>query len=316
MKLTFDQIKAITFGAIRFEETENGLLFHKFTQKQLDAYLALSETLYQRALSTTGIRLDFHTNSKTFTFKAKGKYDLYVNGLLREHYKTPTVEEYTVALTDPIGDPIDEARVTLYFPSHSAGVLCSVELDDGATVTPHRFDRKMLMIGDSITQGWDCHYDSLSYAIRVTDFFNAESVIQGVGGGYFHETLYDDISFEPDIVTVALGTNDFGKFHTLDELRAHAGAHLELLGKRYADKQLFFISPIWRECKEKPMGTFSECRAVVIEEALRNGFIHIDGLRLCPPVPELYADGTLHPNDLGFSVYAQRLTEELRAYIR
>ena len=41
------------------------------------------------------------------------------------------------------------------------------------------------------------------------------------------------------------------------------------------------------------------------------GFEVISGLELVPPRAELFADTYLHPNDLGFGVYAENLIKKL-----
>ena len=317
MKLSFEQIQAVTVGAVHVEQQTDGIHFYKCTKKQLDAWHALSATLGERALTTTGIRLDFHTNSKTLRFfpTSGGKFEVYLDGVLRQSFDGNTLrqtgESAVLALTDALGGAVESIRVTLILPSHSVGVLGSVELDDGATLTPHQFDRRILFIGDSITQGWDARYDSLSYAHRVSRFFNADSVIHGVGGGYFHETIFDSIPFDPDTVVIALGTNDFGHYKTQEEMRYQTAAFLSSVAKEYAGKQIFVISPIWREAQEKPMGSFREARAIVIQEAERLGLYHIDGLSLVPPLPQFFQDKTLHPDDLGFGIYAESLIQQM-----
>ena len=319
MNLTFEQIKAVTVGAIRIEQCEDGIPFFKCTQKQIDAFTLESATLGTRAKTTTGVRLDFYTNSKEATFEvvSGGKYEVYINGLLRAQYDTSENKRISLRLCDPLGHAYaEDARVTLYFPAHSIGVLKSVELDDGATIAPHKFDNKFLFIGDSITQGWAANYDSLSYAQRVSRFYNAESVIQGIGGAYFHELTFDSIDFDPDVVFVAYGTNDFGHYKTYAELEAHADAHLSLIAKEYANKKRFYISPIWRDKRDgKSMGTFEGCREILTKLAADKGFTVIDGLMLVPPVPELFMDEYLHPNDNGFSLYAENLISVLQKYL-
>ena len=316
MKLSSNDIRSIAFGAIKVEEKQDGMHFYKCTDKQIDAWSALSETLGARAKTSTGIRLDFHTNSKSFTFEAKNSFEVYINDLFREKLRMNDIGgKATVSICDPLGAELDEARVTLVFPSHSEGILKSVELDDGAYFTPHKYDTKILFIGDSITQGWDSGYDSLSYAWRVTRFFNAESVIHGVGGGYFHETIFDSIDFDPDAVIVALGTNDFGKNPTLDALRENVVGFMDKVAEEYKEKKIFYISPLWRAVQEKPMGNFAECRQVCIDEAVKRGFIHVDGLTLVPPCPVFYADEVLHPNALGFGIYAENLIKEMQKHV-
>jgi lysophospholipase L1-like esterase len=315
MRLTFDQIKAVTFGSVKTEQTETGIRFAKCTQKQIDAWYRESETLGQRAETTTGVRLDFYTNSKNIAFCASegNKFELHIDGLLRKQFKMNECEGGVASLdlTDPLGEFNDSVRVTLHLPSHEKGSLSWVELDDGATVVPHRFDAKILFIGDSITQGWQSMTDTYSYAYRVSSFFNAESVIQGIGGAYFNENSFDSLPFDPDTVIVAYGTNDFGHYKTQDDMRAHVRAHLALIAKEYEGKRIFVISPIWRGVQQKPMGTFAECRKIVVEEAARLRLVHIDGLSLVPPLPELFPNDLLHPDELGFSLYAENLIAKM-----
>jgi hypothetical protein len=318
MNLTLEDIKSVAVGALRVWQEADGIHFSKCTEKQESAWDAEEPVLGERARATTGVRLDFHTDAKAlrFCFAEGGKCEVHIDGLFRHQF--PENEDrlagnwIEVALRDPLGAPLDACRVTLVFPAHDIGVLKGVEAVEGTFITPHRFDCKILFIGDSITQGWAALTDSFSYAWRVSRHFNANSVIQGVGGGYFCEATFDRIDFDPDIVVVAYCTNDWGHYATIAELHEHAGGFLDLIAKEYSGKKIVCISPIWRDIKftdlsKKSMGSFSECRAAVIEEIEKRGLIHIDGLSLVPPLNEFYYDQYLHPNNEGFSHYAENL---------
>ena len=326
MKLTFDEIKSVTFGALRVWQGEDGIHFAKCTEKQEAAWDAEEPVLGERARATTGVRLDLHTDAKMlrYAFAGDTKTEVYINGLFCGQFKTNSYREagkwIEVPLCDPLGEPLPTCRVTLVFPSHDTGVLEGVELVDATHLEPHQHDLKMLFIGDSITQGWAALTDSFSYAWRVTRQFNADSVIQGVGGGYFCEATFDRIDFDPDVVIVAYGTNDWGHYATLAELHAHAGGFLDLVAAEYAGKKIVCISPIWRDIKftdlsKKTMGSFADCRAAVIEEIEKRGLVHVDGLSLVPPLNEFYYDQYLHPKNEGFSHYAENLIAVLRRYL-
>jgi hypothetical protein len=320
MTLTFEQIKSVTFGAISITEENDGIHFLRSTQKQIDAWTALKSDIGHRATMCTGIRLDFHTNSGFFRFGTSSgkKYELYVDGLFREYFDMDEIEskEACVVLNEPNYPIVNEHRVTLYLPAHDvAGVLSYVELEDGATIVPHKFDTKMLFIGDSITQGWAADRDSLSYANRVSRYFNAESIINGNGSAYFHDTTFDVPNFEPNTVIVALGTNDFDHFKSKDEMVYHADAYLKNVAQAYGKTaKLFYISPIWRgdlAKRERAVGTFDECRKTLAEIAVSHGFTHIDGLTLVPHSPEFFWDKFIHPNNVGFGIYAENLIKEI-----
>ena len=315
MLLDLDTIKGITVGAEDVTVNENGVIrFFKCTDKINKAWAALSDVLGSRALTTTGIRLDFHTNSRTVTFNTEtGAYfDLLIDGVITKH--SSTAESKSLTYTLPEGD----TRVTFVFPSHGVGSLVSVEVDDGAYVRRHDFDTKLLFIGDSITQGHKSDYDCISYAYHTSFFFNADSMIQGIGGAVFHDTTFDpEMKYDPDTVIIAYGTNDFGRYQTLDELRHHVKSFLDALKGRYGDKKIICLSPIWRgdDAAPKKMGYFSQCREVIIDEIASHGFIHIDGYTLAPHDPWFYSDAYLHPNATGFGIYALNLIKQLQKHI-
>lgn len=322
MKLNYEQIKSITIGALWSEEKTDGIHFYKCSKKQIDAWAAIFPTLGKNAETSTGVRLDFYTNSKEIRFAcSKGKYELYINNLLRKRFmvgsdEVPAGQEIVCSVCDPLGAPLDEARITLYFPSHDCGCLQSLSLDDDAYIRPPEYDCKLLMIGDSITQGWDSEYDSFSYAYQLSRALNANSIIQGIGGAMYHETTLDEIPFDPDIITIAYGTNDFNKFDTYQRLGWHLTKYLDGIKKLYSNKKIFVISPIWRGKTEAPMGSFEVCRSIIIEEAEKRGMIHIDGLSLVPPIPELFADKWLHPNALGYGFYGENLTRQIINHLK
>ena len=313
MKLTFEQIKSVTVGALVVKQTEQGITFDKCTEKQVAAWYTLSETLGVRSATTTGVRLDFHTDSKSLTLHAVegDKFEVLIDDLPRYRIHAEAYRAKGEVPVFALGD--GEKRVTVVFPSHTRGMLGSVELDDGASLVPHAHACRILFLGDSITQGWNCRYDSLSYAWRVTRFFDANSVIQGVGGGYYHEGTLDRFGFDPDTVIVAYGTNDFGHFPTLDEMRLRVSRFLDEIARQFGNKRVLVITPIYRDDWQKPkkMGTFAEACALVRDEAIRCGFTVVDGMELVPHNGDFMADA-IHPNDLGFGVFAERLIRKMQ----
>ena len=322
MKLDLTAIKSITHGAVNVYEEDGVFKFAKCTESQVAAWYKYgSDVLGYRAETTTGIRLDFYTDSKTFSFKtASGdKFELLIDGMLRERYTKgeDAFIEKTVKLTDPLGKEKDELRVSFIFPSHSVGALRYVELDDGAYLRAPEYKTKMLFIGDSITQGHNTKYDSLSYAWRTVRYFDADAVINGIGGAYYMPESFDKIDFEPDTVILAYGTNDACKFDYATMTEKTVG-YLDLVKEHYGDKNVIVLSPIWRARDTGAvMGEdFENKRKMVEDEAEKRGFRVISGLKLVPPVADFFADKYLHPNDLGFGVYAENLIKELSTIIK
>ena len=309
MELKADErIDDLQYKNLKIIQNKNGFCFGKVTERQEDAFLALSDGLYN---NSTGIRLDFWTDSPFVSFlpASKGKYEVKVDGLLTLF---GTREEGTVCRVDLPCDG-ERHRVTICLPCHGVGgKLSYVELSDGATVVPHTFDRKMLFIGDSITQGWNSEIDSLAYAPLVADHFNAECIVQGVGGACYEPDTVDKLDFSPDTVIVAYGTNDAGKENILSVLEEKCKGTLEKERLYYPNARIVVITPIWRKDQDvlRVYGHVSRVSECIARVAKSLGCCVIDGLTLVPHDEKFFIDN-VHPNALGFAQYAHHLIKAL-----
>ena len=241
-----------------------------------------------------------------FAVSATGKYEIKIDGVLKEHIEAEPENNYEVAL------PEGEHRVTLYMPSHARGALSYLALSDGASLERHSFDRKFLLIGDSITQGWNSYFDTISYAYQLCDHFNADSIIQGAGGAYYHRTTLEKLDFDPDTVIVAYGTNDSFRIHSMDEFGELVHDCLLAVRNFYPNANMHVITPIWRTDYDEPK-PYGHVRLVadrIKEEAEKLSLHVICGMDMIPPF-EKFMDDFLHPNDLGFSIYAHNLIKVL-----
>lgn len=313
MFLNTDKIENAIFGAVDSHKTENGAKYFKCTQKSREAWKKRSEGLYNNSIPPTGIRLDFETNSDIFAFKAitNGEFDILINGkiLCRTGQKEllPSGESRCFHLEK------GEKRITLAFPSHNCGVeFCGITLSDGASFKPHEYDGKILFIGDSITQGWNSVYNSLSFAWQTMLRLNADCVVNGIGGAVFAEETFDDIDFDPDTVIVAYGTNDYCGGSSLDTISDACEAFLKKVRVKYADKRVVVILPVWSKLYDEPKewGTMDECREIIKNHADGLGFEVLNGDGLVPHSEDFYFD-EVHPNSLGFCLYANGLIDFL-----
>ena len=317
MFLTKEDVKNIAFGVLKVCE-ENGVFrFLRCTEKQIEAWYRVDKELGYRAESTSGVRLDFYTDSKKFTFEieAVAKYEVYIDGTLCYAF----VQEDFESLEKTIELDGAKHRITLVFPNHFKGGLKSVELDDGALIEPYNYDRKILFIGDSITQGWNSRYDSLNFAWCVTRFFKADSIIKGIGGATFNADTFDtEIDYDPDIVVIACGTNDWSYCGDFDDIRRRCGEYLSKVARKFKGKKIFSVTPIWRadfDRKASPH-SFADCCRLFKEEAEKCGITVIEGEYLTPRLTAFYDDGFLHPNDLGFTVYGLNLSAEIQKHLK
>ena len=152
---------------------------------------------------------------------------------------------------------------------------------------------------------------------------NAEIFNQAVGAEVFDEKILDEaLPFEPDLITVAYGTNDWAILESKEVFLDGAERFFKKIKSIYPDKPLVYISPIWRGDYQKPFGTqdtavggFEESVKELQILAKENGLSVIDGSPLTPHHSDFFADQILHPNDLGFGFYAENLLRELKKII-
>ncbi len=328
MQLSFDKIRQITRGAAFTEVKDEKMYFYRFSKPQLKAYReqTRSADFARKSLATSGVRFEFNTNSKTLSFAGKANigssrkffyFDVYVNDALCAHFGAENVDEYEFNYTAELGEGYKDVRV--YFPWSASIELASVEVDEKSSVAPMPKKPLMISFGDSITQGYDAIYPSLSYASILADRMGVESINKAIGG----ETFCPDIievpeKLDPKYITVAYGTNDWSKC-SKEVFEATCREFYEKLSAQYPNARIFAITPIWRgdylkRAEEK--GEFKTIADYIAKvcEPLPNVTV-IDGFYLTPELPEFYSDKRLHPNDIGFLIYGNNLYEKIKKEI-
>ena len=328
MQLSFDKIRQITRGAVSTKVEDGKMYFYRFSKPQLKAYRVQTRSadFERKSLATSGVRFEFNTNSKTLSFSGKAYvgssrkffyFDVYVNNALVAHFGADNTDGMEFNYSVELGEGYKDVRV--YFPWSASVELTSVEVDDKSTVAPMPKKPKMISFGDSITQGYDAIYPSLSYASILADRMGVEAFNKAIGG----EIFCPDIIEEPEnldvkYITVAYGTNDWGKV-TREEFEASCKEFYEKLSAQYPNARIFAITPIWRGdylTQTEKRGDFNRISNHIkaVCEPLENVIV-IDGFDLTPELPEFYSDLRLHPNDLGFLIHGNNLYEKIRKYL-
>lgn len=324
MKLQLEQIRAITQGAAYITEAPNGYCFHRFTAEQEELYRTHSADFYKKTAATSGIRLALRTNSRSLCFLAGVRpassrrfafFDLTVNGEQVAHLGTEQiVGDISIGGRYELGD--GEKTVVLYFPQLASAILQELEFEDGCWIEPLPQAPKLLILGDSITQGYDARFPSHAYASRIADLLGMEGRNKGIGGERFFPALAKagDADLDPELVTVAYGTNDWSSCPT-ETIQAGLTAFYQALSKTYPHAQIAAISPIWRTDwnSKRPAGAFCRIHDMIRQTAdeLPN-VTCINGLDLIPHDPACFAPDGLHPNEIGFAYYAERLACKLQ----
>lgn len=313
MELTLSKIKEITVGALDITQDSTGFHFTRITPTQKATYSSIFEAWGPRCDYTSGIRLDFHTDATALTavIAEAGNYEVLVDN--NSVYFESLTENDILAL-DLDGT---DHRITLILPYHSIGSFYSVSLTGESYITPHTYKRKVAFYGDSITQGSTALKDSNTYFWQVTRHFDLHSLNFGIGGIRFQPEGLEDVGYDPDLVIISLGTNNFGSNKPMELLQTTCPAYFDKIKALYPGKPIVCITPIWRADGDtmKALGTIHDARHFITEEAKKRNLIIVDGWNLVPHQTELYADLRLHPNDAGFDHYSRNLIAQLTPYL-
>lgn len=320
--LTLDEIKALSVGAPYIEEKDNALYFHNYTKAQIDDTEVSSGVFNDSDGGSMGVRFDFETDSTTFTFNAPtGSFFLYING---EKRTTLNAGTHIISL-DTYENETN--RVTLMF-SNASGSIKSMTFDSGAEVTRHEYDMKMLIIGDSITEGYQCSDSSQTWAQLIARAFNAECVIQGNGGTKFTDTPVDNNMkdvFMPDVIVVAFGYNE--GYNNPDSAYTHAKAYIAKLQAAFPGARIVGLSPIHAVSDNYGHGAFdqnTQNKLATLRDRIEQAYTEmgcdvIDGETLVPCEPQYFPglnnDG-VHPNLEGHAKYAENLIPQLKELIK
>ena len=330
MKLNTQQLRQIVHNVLScsFDEKDR-LHFHRFSQSQQQTYAQQSPNWEMKTKSSASATFDFVTDSEFITLKFElqpgssqkwGSVDLYVDGVFCANRYT---EDLSMAMAG-FALPEGSHRVTVYFPWSAQTVVNEVQLSDGANIIPVEKKLKLLCFGDSITQGYCSKYASLSYVNQTARALDAEVVNQGIGGYYFNETTIDEsiLSYEPDLITVAYGTNDYSLYETAEAYAEHTGSYIKKLAELFPDRKIVGILPIYRNDENYRVRKLyrsydmDDVRRILKShyEALPNGYVlEQTGIS---HIPQAYAQDYLHPNEFGFCLMSQGVIRRLQEILK
>ena len=341
MNLTLEQIRAAALGVSSVTEENGKPCFDRFSEAEREMYYHLvrdgKHPFYDRSLCSAGVKLCFRTDSPSlalgvevekYSSRSFFSFDVTVNGAMVGslcNFSEQTLPAAYAEAVFPMGKfeksfslGEGEKTVSIYFPFGARVADLSIGLADGASFAPVKPKKRLLVYGDSITQGYDARYPARRYGARLADALEAEEINKGIGGEIFRPALAE-LSDEKDIdyVTVAYGTNDWTGIEQ-DCFLASAKAFYAALSARYPEAKIFAITPIWRKDfqKETPFGNFLEVRERIAEAVkdLENVTL-IEGFDLVPHDENLFADLRLHPRDEGFDHYAENLIAQIRNHV-
>ena len=311
------------------EEQEFGLVPFRYTKKQCAFYDTITYGIIMgdKARMSAGITLEFDTDATelTLVWQIAGGYpantkdrgsslDLFVDGTLMEQHMITC--EWHETQHEVFSLRAGKKRVKVMLPHTYIFALEDIILNDGATLTsvPQR-EKKLLMMGDSITQGIGAQFACTGYAMQTGLGLDCECVNQSIAAVRFESEGLDNDGFTPDVITVALGTNDWSGWADRAEYDERAGRFMARMNELYPNVPVYYLSPVKRcrgEADREEMYAEAELKDVLARLCAAYPQMQVvDGWKLMPHTNAFFSDG-LHPNDLGMTVYAHSVIDIIK----
>lgn len=307
-------------GIVSVKEIDGFIEFNRFTHKQLEIYKKIADVSYLRAKCPAGVKMEFETYEKNLSFdfvtedycRDWSGFDVYENGNLtkvdlREEKCEKGKFSYTVKAEGKV-------KIEIYFMFSCILKLKNLNFGEIEYIEEEKIN--YLALGDSITQGMVTKSASMSYPAILGRMCNLNVLNHGVGGYWFDKKSLDkDLSFEPDIITIAYGINDanssFNNGKDENYVLKKAKEYIKEVIEIYPHSDITIITPIWikKEDDEPLFKThLDKIRSGLRELGTELGLKVIDGLNLVPHDSFYFGDNpSIHPNDSGFLHYAINL---------
>ena len=151
-----------------------------------------------------------------------------------------------------------EKTVNIIFPWSVATELEEIEIENCTYIIPVKKEKKVIIYGDSITNGYDALYSYKAYACQVGNMLDAEVFNKAIGGEVFFPQLAKVSKLlNPDYILVSYGSNDWGK-KEFDDFKQRCNEFYSEIANSYPESLIFAVTPIWRADleEEREFGEF------------------------------------------------------------
>lgn len=338
MQLDLAQIRSVTCGAELVEQRLEGIWFQRMTHEQLEVYREPNPAFYKKALTTAGVKLSFVTDSCSMDLdisivkvmgRSHGAVEVFCNGQLigninnYSHMELP--RDYAELSYPDIRRQVKydlgagQKQITIHFPRLTGVYLHALSLENGAYLQPVKPAKKVLVYGDSITQGFDTLHPTVHHVHALCQALDAEEFNKGVGGErHAPQLVRCPESFIPDYIFIGYGTNDWrGTDPAL--LESNCRELYQLLAEMYPNVPVITVTPVWRAdldahgdaIRFRSFHDVEEC--IMRHTAQYPNVTVVRGFDLIPHDIKHFADYGLHPNDSGFEHYSKNLLAALKA---
>ena len=347
-----ERAAGLLHGALRTIEVGNGWVrpcrFSVDQGRALESSAAWHPGLYrQMAACTAGIVVEFTTDSSLVTLelrvddepsgtkaimrdveRAQKTADVIVDGISFDvdgtHYSVRRqpkgASQMTFALDaprEPSGNVMrlpgmgTEHHVAIWLPALTGCELRDV-LGDGTYIEPVAERPALLVLGDSIAQGFCAGDPALSWPARVSREWGMDLFNQSIGGQVFQPGMIADLQkrLSPERVIVALGLNYRHEPCNERIVRADVRGFFAELRRIWPKTRMWALTPTphsEQPYRTHPRSCFEQVDALIRKEAQALDLGVVDGLLLLDYDLGLFADASEHPNARGNAQIAERL---------
>jgi lysophospholipase L1-like esterase len=283
------------------------------------------------AIASPGTRANFRTDATRVSITVTYSYACGYTGCGRFW-----IEQDGRLLPTGIGSDTTSGRATYLLATqsrptpHSYSVIWpyatqvafnGLEIDSKHLLAPvpARPASRYVAYGDSITQGYFASGTVRTYPDQVARKKHWSVVNMGFGG---EATVPSDGTavgvLNGSIVTVAIGTNDWGQSKPLNTFVSDYNGLLDAIRSLQPQTPIYALTPIWTSVEGSTNGQGLHVQdyrqaitSIVQQRMASDANLHlVDGLGLVPNQSRYFVDG-VHPNDAGFALYATNLSAKL-----
>lgn len=314
MKFGIKTLKKQIKGACHFTEDGGYLSCFHYTPEQLAYFDGKDRGWGMRAHFSSGVRMEFKTDATVLSLDYRAGYvwskdsyiDVYADGFAVALHHIPGDGKGHAEFALPEGDKL----LTVYFPTDCRFEIKNVTVN-GSYKTVKEKGKRLLIVGDSITQGYGAFMSGATYVNAMQRRTGYHILSQGIGGyRYDPDGLMPVEGFTPDKILVALGTNYYNVMdydYESDVIRFY-----ERLHELYGNTPVLSVTPYYIAREDFDVERHAWCIGIIKRECAKYPNITVlDGYTVLPHLAEMFCDG-LHPTAYGYSIIAEAVTRGLK----
>ncbi|MFI3213540.1 MAG: SGNH/GDSL hydrolase family protein [Eubacteriales bacterium] len=296
-------------------EEDGGIIPMRFSVTEFQYYSAIGEVETVRAYIPAGIRFSFYTESdnvnmrfRLFNFiRPQASFSLMENDeMMEEIIVTDQMERVDICYRKKNKGQV---KIDLYLPHMVAVSLMKFDVNDAISVP--KKEKTLLSFGDSITQGAGCEICARSYTNQLSIELGMELYNKGVGG-YIFDADSIERTVEPDIITIAYGTNDFSRWHDLEKTISDARKYCAKIKELFPDVPVYMMTPLWRaDLLDEEKTLFHQFTKALLTVAEEFQFPSVAGEESIPHEEVLF-DDKVHPLAAGCDFVAKALLKIMK----